>query len=54
MVGLDNVVLTPHIASYTHKSLWSIYKMALDTAANFFSGKTCTNIVNKDFVDGIA
>ena len=51
MIGLDNVVLTPHIASFTHESLWSTYKMALDTAADFFNGKTCSNIINKDFMD---
>ena len=52
LVGLDNVVLTPHIASYTHKSLWGIYKMALDTAADFFDGKPCPNILNRDFAGG--
>jgi D-3-phosphoglycerate dehydrogenase len=51
IVGLDNVVLTPHIASFTHESLWGTYKMALDTAADFFNGKTCSNIINKDFID---
>lgn len=37
-VGLDNVILTPHVASSTVESLWSIYAMAIDIAADFFNG----------------
>lgn len=36
--GLDNVVLTPHIASSTFESFLSTYKMAVDIAYNYFNG----------------
>lgn len=35
---LDNVILTPHVASSTVESLWNIYAMAIDVAADFFAG----------------
>ncbi len=37
-IGLDNVILTPHVASSTVESLWNIYAMAIDVAADFFHG----------------
>lgn len=37
-IGLDNVILTPHVASSTVESLWNIYAMAIDVAADFFNG----------------
>ena len=37
-IGLDNVILTPHVASSTVESLWNIYTMAIDVAYDFFHG----------------
>lgn len=37
-IGLDNVILTPHVASSTVESLWNIYAMAIDVAYDFFHG----------------
>lgn len=45
----DNILLTPHIASQTEESLWRIYKMAIDIAADFFAGKPCPHILNPEF-----
>ena len=39
LIGLDNIVLTPHVASQTVESLWAIYKKAIDIAADFFESK---------------
>lgn len=36
LMELDNIILTPHIASQTYESLWETYKMGIDIAADFF------------------
>ena len=41
----ENVLLTPHIASQTEESLWRIYQMAIDIAADFFTGKPCPHLL---------
>ena len=38
-LSLDNVILTPHVASSTVESLWNIYKMAIDIADGVFTGE---------------
>ncbi len=48
LLTLDNCVLTPHVASQTVESLWNIYSMALDIAADFFAGKGSSHILNPD------
>ncbi|SHI14618.1 D-3-phosphoglycerate dehydrogenase [Sporobacter termitidis DSM 10068] len=49
LLGLDNIILTPHVSSQTVESLWSIYKMAIDIAADFFAGKDSPHILNPDY-----
>lgn len=39
LIGLDNVILTPHVSSQTYEALWETYKKAIDIAADFFEGK---------------
>lgn len=39
LIGLDNVILTPHVASQTYESLKAIYLKAVDISADFFDGK---------------
>lgn len=39
LIGLDNIILTPHVSSQTVESLWAIYKKAIDIASDFFEGK---------------
>lgn len=46
LIGLDNVVLTPHVSSQTIESLWSIYRMAVDISADFHAGKGSPHILN--------
>jgi phosphoglycerate dehydrogenase-like enzyme len=50
LVGLDNVVLTPHVSSQTRQSLRRIYRMALDITADFFAGRGSPHILNQDYV----
>lgn len=49
LFSLDNVILMPHVSSQTYESLWRIYKMAIDIAADFFDGKEVPQILNPDY-----
>ncbi len=51
--SLDNIILTPHVSSQTVESLWRIYEMAIDIAADFFSGKDSPHILNPDYKQNI-
>ncbi len=53
LLTLENAVITPHVSSQTVESLWNIYKMAIDISADFFAGKDCPHILNKDYADHI-
>lgn len=46
---LDNLILTPHVSSQTYESLWNIYKMAVDIAADHFAGNDSPHILNPDY-----
>ena len=48
LLTLENCVCTPHVASQTEESLWNIYSMALEIAADFFAGKGSPHILNPD------
>jgi lactate dehydrogenase-like 2-hydroxyacid dehydrogenase len=39
LLGLDNVVLTPHIASNTEESMAAMGECVLDNVRSFFAGK---------------
>jgi len=39
LIGLDNVILTPHEAAQTMDALWNIYAKAIDIVADFFAGR---------------
>lgn len=49
LLKLDNIVLTPHVSSQTFESLWRVYQMAIDIAADFFGGKESKHILNPDY-----
>lgn len=49
LMGQDNIILTPHLSSQTEESLWRIYAMAIDIAADFFGGKGSPHILNPDY-----
>ena len=53
LLTLENALITPHVSSQTVESLWNIYKMAIDISADFFAGKDCPHILNKDYVDRV-
>ena len=44
LIGLDNIILTPHVASQTVESLWAMYQKAIDIAADFFAGKELSRL----------
>lgn len=50
---LDNIVLTPHVSSQTIESLWRIYSMAIDVAADFLEGKGSPHILNPDYAKAL-
>ena len=54
LIGLDNVILTPHVSSQTVESLWAIYRKAIDIAADFFEGKALApaDLLNPDYAEG--
>lgn len=49
LIGKKNVILTPHAASQTFESLWRIYEMAIDIAADFRDGKDSPHILNPGY-----
>lgn len=51
LIGMENVVLTPHIASATHEARVEMGKMAVDALIQTFKGQMPTNIVNKEVWD---
>lgn len=53
LIGLDNIILTPHVSSQTVESLWATYKKAIDIAADFYAGRPLSkrDLLNPDYVD---
>lgn len=54
LIGLDNIILTPHVSSQTVESLWAIYKKAIDLATDFFAGRPISraDLLNPDYATG--
>ena len=50
LLELDNVILTPHLSSQTEESLWRIYAMAIDIAADFLAGDVSRFVLNPEAV----
>lgn len=52
LIGLDNIILTPHVSSQTEESIWATYKKAIDIARDFFDGKPLSpaDLLNPDCV----
>lgn len=53
LIGLDNIVLTPHVSSQTYESIWNTYKKGVDIVADFFAGKQLdkSDLLNPDYVN---
>ena len=49
LINMENVILTPHIASATIEARDKMGEQAVDAILDFFSGKLPQNIVNKEF-----
>ena len=51
LIGLDNIILTPHVSSQTWESIWTTYKKGVDIVADFFAGKPLdrSDLLNPDY-----
>lgn len=50
LIGLDNVILAPHVSAQTHEALWNMYAKAIDIAADFLEGKDIgRDLLNPDY-----
>ena len=51
LIGLDNIILTPHVSSQTYESIWATYKKGVDIVADFFAGKPLGrgDLLNPDY-----
>lgn len=51
LTGLQNIILTPHVASQTLDALSAIYTKAIDIAADFIAGRTISknDLLNPDY-----
>ena len=51
LIGLDNIILTPHVASQTVEALWATYVKAIDIADDFFAGRQIgkADLLNPDY-----
>lgn len=52
LIGLDNIVLTPHVSSQTYESLWYTYKKAIDIMDDFYAGRELgkSDLLNPDYI----
>lgn len=48
LIGLDNVILTPHESAQTTDALWNIYARAIEICSDFFAGK---ELARADFLN---
>ncbi len=51
LIGLDNIILTPHVSSQTYESLFNVYKKAIDIMDDFFAGRELGrgDLLNPDY-----
>lgn len=50
LIGLDNVILTPHVSAQTEDALWNMYKKAIDISVDFLEGKDIgRDLLNPDY-----
>jgi len=48
LLGLDNVLSTPHIAAYTYESMERMDRVCAQTIIDTLRGEVCSNIVNPE------
>ncbi len=49
LLGLDNVILTPHLSSWTPEALYREVRGAVDSVVACFRGETIPGLINPDF-----
>ena len=51
LIGLDNVILTPHVSAQTREALWNMYEKAIDVTAAYLSGEDIgRDLLNQDLL----
>lgn len=55
LIELENIILTPHVASQTHEALWATYKKAIDIADDFVKGNQIGkgDLLNPEYIKNI-
>ncbi|MFA7108785.1 MAG: phosphoglycerate dehydrogenase [Sphaerochaetaceae bacterium] len=55
LTTLDNVILTPHVASQTYEALWATYKKAIDIMDDFYNGRELlkSDLLNPEYKENI-
>jgi phosphoglycerate dehydrogenase-like enzyme len=53
LIGLDNIILTPHVSSQTYESILNTYHKGVDIVADFFAGKQLdkSDLLNPEYVN---
>ncbi|MBQ6322419.1 MAG: phosphoglycerate dehydrogenase [Lachnospiraceae bacterium] len=52
LIGLDNIILTPHVSAQTREALWNMYEKAIDVAASYLNGEDLgRDLLNADLRD---
>jgi len=51
LLDLENVLATPHVASYTAEATERLDRMCAETIVNLFSKKPCSNILNPEALE---
>lgn len=39
LIGLDNIILTPHVSAQTREALWNMYRKAIEVSAAYLRGE---------------
>ena len=51
LLGMDNVVLTPHLAWYSEEGGWDIRVTVMDDLKSFLKGKPPASVVNPEVLE---
>jgi len=54
LLGLDNVLATPHLAAYTVEAMERMDRICAETILDTFGGKRCPNILNPAVLEGFS
>jgi len=52
LLGLDNIVLTPHVSFYSEESLQDLRRRTAQSVVDVLSGRTAEHIFNREALAG--